>query len=111
MTHTTAVLLYKTMIMSLFDYACFAYEGTTKDLIKLQRLQNRGLCVCFRKKNDFKTKIVIMHDKSGVPKLERRRQELLLSLMYNNSHDAKWVDACPRACVTRSINKIWYQNS
>ena len=107
MTHKVAILLYKTMIMSLFDYACFAYEGCNKDnLLKLQRLQNRGLGICFRKNRGVKTNVDDMHTSSGVPKLERRRQELLLSLMYKNSHEAKWVDERPRARVTRSINKI-----
>ena len=95
------------MIMSLFDYASFAYAGTTKDnLLKLQRLQNRGLGICFRKNNRVKTRTDEMHTSSGVPKLERRRQEILLSMMYKNLHEANWVDANPRERVTRSLNKI-----
>ena len=95
------------MIMSLFDYACFAYEGTTKDnLKKLQRLQNRGLATCFKLSQDNFITIEEMHKRAGVPMLERRRQELLLSLMFKNSTSEKLVDDRPRARTTRSHKKI-----
>ena len=107
MTQSTAIRVYKSMILSLFDYACFAYEGATKDnLKKLQRLQNRGLSICFRNGKGGHITVENLHLLSGVPKLERRRQELLLSLMYKYSNEDRWVDMAPRGRVTRSQKKI-----
>ena len=62
MTQNTAIKFYKSMILSLFDYACFVYEGTTKDnLKKLQCLQNHGLSICFRNSVDNHVSVDDMH--------------------------------------------------
>ena len=106
MSCDVAISIYKIMVLSLFDYACFAYEGTSHtNLAKLQRLQDRGLGICF--KNHLKKfSNEDMHCISGVLYLKRRRQELLLSLMYKYSSSPTWVDRTPRLRTTRSVNKI-----
>ena len=46
----TALYIFKSMIMPIFDYGDIIYEGGTKNkLLKLQRIQNRGLKMCLSK--------------------------------------------------------------
>ena len=106
LTNNASILVYKTMIMTVFDYCSFAYAGCTDTtLLKMQRLQNRGLRTCYRYNREHLS-IIEMHNESGVPYLKRRREELLLTLMYKHSRKPDYVDLRRGERVTRSENKI-----
>ena len=107
MTENVSVTVYKTMVLSLFDYACFTHEGANTGLLKkLDRLQNRGLKICYRGKHMSEEE---MYEKSSVPILRRRRQELLLSYMFKLSHNEAWVDDRVGRLGLRSQHKIKFR--
>ena len=77
----TALVIYRTSVATLFDYASFFYvAGSDTGLQKLQRLQNRGLRTCLNTANHV-YHVDELHSMSGTSMLERRWDELLLTLM------------------------------
>ena len=86
MEELQAFLVYKTMIVPYFNYANFALECTTEDLVKkLQKLQNRGLRVC-RYSNMFeRSSATALHDHFDIKFLDHRRYTQLLLMMYKQS--------------------------
>ena len=77
----TALTIYKTSIATLFDYASFFYvAGSDTGLLKLQRLQNRGLRTCLNTSRHVYS-VDELHSMSDTSKLARRWDELLLTLM------------------------------
>ena len=104
MTENVCIDVYKSTVLSLFDYASFAHEGANKgSLKKLDRLQLRGMRTCFKGKDYSEDQ---MYSKSLIPRLARRRQDLMLTYMYKLSRKDAWVDAeVPRPGL-RSESKI-----
>ena len=99
--------VYKSTILSLFDYASFAHDGANGgSLKKMDRLQLRGLKTCYKGKDYTE---VQMYDKSLVPRLIRRRQDLLLSYMYKLSRREDWVDPSVPRPGMRSEKKIKFK--
>ena len=102
-TRNTALVIYKTSIATLFDYASFFYVAGKEDsLIKLQRLQNRGLRTCLNTSTTVYS-VDGLHSEGKVQRLARRWDELMLTLM--RKYYAKTVDADPvaeRSMVTRT---------
>ena len=88
---STALIIYKTCIATLFDYASFFYAAAGENcLVRLQRLQNRGLRTCINTANRVHS-VEELHTKSSMPMLARRRDELLVTLMrkyYGKSSEA-----------------------
>ena len=80
-TLATALIIYKTSIATLFDYASFFYSSASGDsLLKLQRLQNRGLRTCLNT-SVLVHSVEVLHYVGEVAKLARRWDELMLTLM------------------------------
>ena len=87
LTNSSALKVYKTMILPYFDYFDTIY-GTagTDGLDKLQRLQNKGLKLCMN--YDRRHSTDDLHRETKCPKLDARRSAHLNNFMYNRS--AKW---------------------
>ena len=72
MDQSTACMLYKSLVLPLFDYNDYVYDSlSTKDQLTLQRLQNT--CVRNILKADWMTPSSIMHDELKLLKLDKRR--------------------------------------
>ena len=109
LTLHAALLVYKTMVMTLFDYCSFVYSGCNDtSLPKLQRLQNRGLRICYRSNREYMEESVL-HTKSGLPLLSRRRDEVLLTWMYKFSTIDEFIDTHRGDRITRSNEKIKFK--
>ena len=81
MSNTSALLVYKTMILPFFDYADVVYHyANAKELDKLHRLQNRALKLClgFHRREDTE----LVHRTAKVPLLENRRKSHVYNFMY-----------------------------
>lgn len=82
---TTAILLYKTMVLPYFNYTnflmCSCNERTKQ---KLQRLQNRGLRVALR--CDVRTRVADLHQRCRMQNLDDRRNYDILKIMYYRVH-------------------------
>ena len=104
MSENVCVDVYKSTVLSLFDYASFAHDGANQgSLKKLDRLQLRGMKTCYKGKSFTEEE---MYTRSLIPRLPRRRQDLMLTYMYKLSRDESWVDrAVPRPGL-RSESKI-----
>ena len=90
----TALVIYKTSVATLFDYASFFYVAANEGLLlKLQRLQNRGLRTCLNTATCVYS-VEQLHSMSSTSELSRRWDELMLTLMlkyYRRDH-ADWLD-------------------
>ena len=76
------MVIYKSCVATLFDYASFFYGAASdSNLLKLQRLQNRGLRTCLDSVN-VRYSVLELHALSSVAMLDRRRDELMLGLMF-----------------------------
>ena len=107
MTERICIEVYRATVLSLFDYSSFSHDGANKDLIvKLDRLQKRGLKICYKGKVMTEE---TMYRLSDIPKLARRRQELLLSYMFKLSRQPKWVDDRARRPGLRSENQVKFK--
>ena len=81
MTNNVALQIYKSMILPYLDYADVVFDKAfTKDLDKLQRLQNRCLKICAGNDRLFGTELA--HKNAGVPFLSDRRRAHTLNFMY-----------------------------
>ena len=81
MDQRTAIYIYKSMIMPIFDYGDIIFEGGNKNrLDKLKCTQNRGLKICMNIRNKIGT--VDLHRLAGVAQLYVRRCSNLKKYMY-----------------------------
>ena len=81
LTKKKSLIIYKSNILPYYDYGDALYMGENQtSLLKLQRLQNRGLRICL--KVEARTNIRQLHRDSNVPFLKHRRTAHLLNLMY-----------------------------
>ena len=107
MTENVTVGVYRSTILSVFDYASFAHDGANGgSLKKLDRLQLRGLKICYRGKDYTEDQL---YGFSNVPRLPRRRQDLLLSFMYKLSSRDNWLDHEVNRPGLRSEPKIKFK--
>ena len=80
---STRILIYKQTILPLVEYVSFMlYLNTTRDVEKLQKLQNRCLRLCLDIVNPRDVSIEHLHRLSKVNTLEIRRDIQLLNLMF-----------------------------
>ena len=99
MSNTSALLVYKTMILPFFDYADVVYHNANaKELDKLQRLQNRALKLClgFHRREDTE----LVHRTAKVPLLENRRKSHVYNFMYKRkdmTHNLEVPIKCTRS--------------
>ena len=76
-----ALLIYKSMLLPYFDYADVIYhKSNSRDLDKLQRLQNRCLRICMGYDRYFSTDRA--HKLSNVAFLKDRRTSHVLNFMF-----------------------------
>ena len=80
----TRVLVYKQTVMPLVEYVSYMLNmNNTQQIEKLQRLQNRALRMCFNINNPMDIGINVLHDRSQISPLQKRRDMSLLCLMYD----------------------------
>ena len=94
LSEETAIIIYKATILPIFDYNDIFYNMLNKQqLTKIQRLQNRALRLVFKGKI---MSVAEMHERANVEYLEERRENHLLSLMYNRAKDDNYIDNTTR---------------
>ena len=82
LNNNVALLIYKSMLLPYFDYADVIYHRSNSgDLDKLQRLQNRCLCICIGYDRYFSSDRA--HKLSKVPFLKDRQASHELNFMFN----------------------------
>ena len=83
MDTTTRILVYKQTVLPLVEYVSFMLNmNTNHDLMKLQRLQNRALRMCFDVYNPVDVTTNELHTMAKVNLLKERRDLNLLCIMY-----------------------------
>ena len=87
----TALLIYKSMILPYLDYADVVLDKAySKDLDKLQRLQNRCLKICASRDRLFSTDLA--HKLANTPFLSDRREAHTLNFMYKRKSNKKLLN-------------------
>ena len=82
----TAIRIYQSMVAPLIDYGDIIYAGsTTKNLDKLQSLQNRGLRLCINENQYFSTDQ--LHSRCNISKLTDRRIFNLRKYMFKQKNN------------------------
>ena len=75
-----SIRIYKTMILPYLDYGDIFFANTnSKQLKKLQTLQNRALRMCLNTRIDTPTEI--LHQSVQLPKLNPKRESHILNFM------------------------------
>ena len=88
MSENTAIMLFKTTLLPIFDYNDIYYELLTQQQqTKLQRIQNRALRTVFKGKT---LTVGQMHRLAKVEYLADRQARHLLSLMYGRAQNSKY---------------------
>ena len=101
-TESTAILVYKATILPLFDYNDIIYSLlTVQQLNKLQCVQNRALRIVFKGRT---LSVDEMHLTARVDRLATRRENHLLTLMFDRTFDSKYRDDTQR--VTRRADGV-----
>ena len=81
MGNSTAISIYKSMLLPYFDYADIIFDkANAGSLKKLQTLQNKCLRVCLGRERRFSTDAA--HKLANVPFLKDRRSAHVLNFMY-----------------------------
>ena len=81
---STRILVYKQTVMPLVEYVSFMLSmNTSQELVKLQRLQNRALRMCFNVHDPMATSVNNLHTNARVNLLKTRRDLSLLCVMYD----------------------------
>ena len=79
----TRILVYKQTVMPLVEYVSFMLNmNTGQEVMKLQRLQNRALRMCFDIYNPVEISIKDLHSRAKVCQLKERRDLNLLCILY-----------------------------
>ena len=88
---SSALKVYKTMILPYFDYDDIIYGTAGKEgLDKLQRLQNKGLKLCMN--YDRRHSTDDLHRVTKCPKLDARRSAHLNNFMYGRIANKNLLD-------------------
>ena len=86
-----ALRIYKSMLLPYLDYADVIFcKATSKDLDKLQRMQNKCLKICMGKDGQCSTEVV--HKLANVPFLRDRREAHVLNFMYVRKSNVKLLN-------------------
>lgn len=82
MNTKTALLLFKTMILSYYDIGDLFYNSCTKlEIKKLQSLQNKALRIIYLDHSNYDT--ATLHQKAGLSTLQARRNLNLIRLVHS----------------------------
>ena len=100
-----ATLIYKTMILPIMEYGdIFLVGATAENRKKLQTLQNKGLRCALRR--DIEVSTDELHRQAKLKKLKIRREQHLLSHMFDMANSGKHLKKPrSRGVKTRSQNK------
>ena len=91
LTKDVALKIYKSMILTYFDYVDVIYNSANKEgLDKLQRLQNKCLKICMGFNNRHGTKY--LHTVAKMPMLEARRAAHVSNFMHHRLDKAHLRD-------------------
>ena len=87
----TAICIYKSMLLPYFDYADVIYNNAcSKDLHKLQTLQNKSLRLCLGRDRMFSTDRA--HKLANVPFLKDRRRAHILNFMFKTKSNNRLLN-------------------
>lgn len=102
----TAILIYKTNILPLFEYANICFTLIPRQYInKFQRVQNRVLRVIFYRNTDMT--INELHNKARLAPLQLRASKQLLNLTYRRlTRPDQYPLVDQSEVITRSMTKI-----
>ena len=104
----TRILVYKQTVMPLVEYVSFMLNmNTNQDIMKLQRLQNRALRMCFDVYNPIDTSVNDLHVMARVKLLNERRDLSLLCIMYEMKQMQLYERVGER--ITRQHDKYIFQ--
>ena len=104
----TRILVYKQTVMPLVEYVSFMLNmNTNQDIMKLQRLQNRALRMCFDVYNPIDTSVNDLHVMARVKLLNDRRDLSLLCIMYEMKQMQLYERVGER--ITRQHDKYIFQ--
>lgn len=99
-TTSCAVLLYKTIILPIIDYCNFCLTACTEKLkIKLQRLQNRALRICYKANRLDRT--YDLHVKAQLATLDKCREFDILKIFHNKVY--KGMNQFDNTCIVESL--------
>lgn len=77
--------IFKALVMPYIEYSCFPFSASTDKLIvKLQRLQNRGLRVCLRA--EVRRPIAEMHQDCKILYIKHKIELKIIKVMYRRIH-------------------------
>ena len=80
--------IYKSMILPYLDYGDIFYMNSmTKQVKKLQILQNKALKICYNDRPSIPYNV--LHQSAQLPKLKNRRITHILNFMYKNKTNKK----------------------
>ena len=104
MSVPTRILVYKQTILPLVEYVSFMLcLNSTRDIEKLQRLQNRCLRLCLDVNNPVDMSTIRLHEISRINMLNSRRDVQLLNVMFSLKLDNKYKKESVR--VTRNAER------
>ena len=104
-TSQAAIQIYKAMVIPYFDYGDILYHYTSNRLLdKLQKLQNRGLRICFGPGMGMSTDD--MHREASISKLFDRRVAHIYTFMYKQKMNRDLIDI--RDIRTRAHDAILF---
>ena len=104
----TRILVYKQTVMPLVEYVSFMLNmNTNQEIVKLQRLQNRALRMCFDVYNPVEISVNDLHADAKVDLLKKRRDLNLLCIMYEMKQQRLYERIGDR--VTRQGDKYVFQ--
>ena len=94
--------------MPLVEYVGFMLDlNTLHERDKLQRMQNKALCMCFNIHDPRDLNILDFHNNARIDMLKRRRDNHLLYIMYDLCQNAEYKKPVTR--ITRNVNcNIFY---
>ena len=91
LTDKACLNVYKTMVLPYIEYGDIIYGGTNVSLlIKLQRIQNRGLKLSLNLLSSTNT--LDVHREAKLNLLKDRRDSHLVTLMFQRAYDTEYVD-------------------
>ena len=107
-TQSTAIIVYKQMILPLLEYCCFLFDsGKKSKLDKIDRVQSKCIRIienCYDKKLCVKEEILCNRFK--IEPLKKRRDIQLACTMYRLSRKSMYIDSTVTRVNLRSENKI-----
>ena len=99
----TALFIYRSMIAPIIDYGDIKYMGGMEEnLLKLQRLQNRGLRICMNIQHHIPT--ILLHQQAQIPNLATRRSCNLKKYMFKQQNNHSLIKI---PVVNTRINKAF----